>query len=66
MTYDVTREQRVEAYFDLPARNLAEALVKAEDRVNNLRARVCKLNALEAAGVDGWEGYEVAMESLDG
>ena len=66
MSDNPTREQRVEAYFDLSARSLAEALVKTEDRIDNLRLRVRKLNALEAAGVDNWEGYDAAVESIDG
>lgn len=61
-----TREGRIESHCHESARWLAESLVKAEDRIENLRARVRKLNALEAAGVDNWEGYDGAMESLDG
>lgn len=35
------------------------------DRFRELTDAEAKLNALESAGVDNWEGYDDAMESLD-
>lgn len=32
----------------------------------NLQADAAMLNALDIAGVDNWEGYEYALESLHG
>ncbi len=37
-----------------------------QDIINALEDRVAKLDALEAAGVDNWEGYDDAMEILNG
>lgn len=37
----------------------------AEVEVEWLRADSAKLNALEAAGVDSWDGYSYAMEILN-
>ena len=37
----------------------------SKDEYNNLIADRDKLRALEAAGVDNWEGYDIAMEMLD-
>ena len=33
---------------------------------SDLKDRLAKLEALEAAGVDNWEGYDIAMEMIDG
>lgn len=35
------------------------------DELNALKASKEKLDALEACGVDNWEGYDIAMENLD-
>lgn len=37
-----------------------------QDDLESLREDRAKLNALEAAGVDNWEGYDHAMEILRG
>lgn len=34
------------------------------EQFNMLKLNVRKLRALEAAGVDNWEGYDIAMDSL--
>jgi hypothetical protein len=40
---------------------LEKELIKRKDEVNELRQVELKLQALEAAGVDNWEGYDEAM-----
>lgn len=32
--------------------------------INEAEKKIRTLNALEAAGVDNWDGYDIAMESL--
>lgn len=39
-------------------------VVISEDEYNELKKDSEKLNALECAGVDNWEGYEIAMSYL--
>lgn len=36
----------------------------SDPEYRTLRRRLDKLDALEAAGVDNWEGYDTAMELL--
>ena len=36
----------------------------SEERIEELLEFERKLDALEAAGVDNWEGYDIAMEAL--
>lgn len=36
-----------------------------QEEYNKLIKRIMLLNALEAAGVDNWEGYEDAIEKLN-
>lgn len=47
---------------DVPA--LLAEVKKRDDRINELEEDVRTLRALEAAGVDNWTGYELAMEQL--
>jgi hypothetical protein len=35
-----------------------------QEQYNMLMLNVSKLHALEAAGVDNWEGYDIAMDTL--
>ena len=37
----------------------------SKQRLDKLKADEAKLYALEAAGVDNWDGYSYAMEILD-
>ena len=46
--------------------NKGDKLVQiSSSRLEELRRNERKLHALEAAGVDSWEGYEDAMEVLN-
>lgn len=47
---------------------LAEAHRAAEmrQRISGLEKKAAVLGALRSAGVDNWEGYDVAMEGLHG
>ena len=42
--------------------DLLTALEKEWEKVEKMEADVKKLRALEAAGVDNWEGYEMALD----
>jgi hypothetical protein len=42
----------------------AETIARLSERIEVLEKRNAILIALENAGVDNWEGYEMAMESL--
>ncbi|KKK87181.1 hypothetical protein LCGC14_2755790 [marine sediment metagenome] len=44
---------------------LQKQLAVSRDENNHLKEREQLLNALEAAGVDNWEGYDVAMDILN-
>ena len=51
---------------------MANVLDELQEKYNELRERVEELEddvkflrALEAAGVDSWEGYEVAQEMME-
>lgn len=44
--------------------DLLAALEKAWDELEELRGDAKFLNALMIAGVDNWDGYEIAQESL--
>lgn len=52
-----------ERYKELIAKE--ETLAKLKSEIKRLDKREMKLDALEAAGVDNWCGYEDAMEILD-
>ncbi len=41
-----------------------EECKKKDQEIERLKEREAELNALEAAGVDNWEGYDSAMEML--
>lgn len=41
----------------VPFGDLIDRLIEAEARIEAMRPKVRKLNELEAAGVDNWEGY---------
>lgn len=43
-----------------------EMMTISKDEYEALLERDKKLRALEGAGVDNWEGYDYAMELLDG
>ena len=36
-----------------------------QERLDDLEAKERWLNALEAAGVDNWEGYSIAYDYID-
>lgn len=38
--------------------------IEARHEDNEVKARLAKLDALEAHGVDNWEGYDEAMRSV--
>lgn len=60
-----SREVRIDRYYqDESHASLAEWLVDLEDHVAVLEERDRELTALEAAGVDNWEGYGEAMRSV--
>lgn len=40
------------------------AIQNLTNRLNTLETRINKLDALEAYGVDNWEGYDEAMRSI--
>ena len=40
------------------------AIQNLTHRLNTLKTRIDKLDALEAYGVDNWEGYDEAMRSI--
>lgn len=42
-----------------------EKFTELEDRIKELEADSRKLAALEAMGVDNWEGYEIALEEME-
>jgi hypothetical protein len=42
----------------------AAVITKLRDKNTKLISRLKKLHALEAAGVDNWEGYDYAMQEL--
>lgn len=42
-----------------------ELVTITRDEYNKLQADSVKLDALEAAGVDNWDGYEIAMDMLN-
>ncbi len=37
----------------------------SEEEYESLKRDAATLAALEGAGVDNWDGYDIAMESLD-
>lgn len=41
------------------------AIQNLKNKLNKAGARLTKLEALEAYGVDNWEGYDEAMRSID-
>lgn len=60
-----SRDRRIGVYYHEGAQALAERVVGLEDECAKLRARSAELAALEAAGVDNWDGYSEAMASLE-
>ena len=53
--------------WDRKCQALNEALskvAKLKKRIEELEEREQKLDALEVAGVDNWEGYDIAMDIL--
>ncbi|MEM2159330.1 MAG: hypothetical protein QXN55_00035 [Candidatus Nitrosotenuis sp.] len=44
---------------------MANTITIATDEYERLQEAEKKLSALEAAGVDNWEGYDYAMEILE-
>ena len=59
------RQARIDEYYQGEhAAQLAEWLVDLEDQVAVLQERDRELTALEAAGVDNWEGYGNAIRSV--
>ena len=55
--------------WDRKCQELNEALSKVAElkkRIVELEEFERKLDALEAAGVDNWEGYDIAMDILSG
>lgn len=66
----MTRDERIEAYACLSnVEELAEKLVVLEDEVKKLRTELGNAqafqDALEAAGIDNWEGYSEAWARYD-
>lgn len=45
---------------------LEDVIKQAVEYDKKRQARIDKLQALEAAGVDSWEGYDIAMRELYG
>jgi len=45
--------------------NFSDTEARLRERIAVLEKRNAILIALENAGVDNWEGYEMAMESLE-
>lgn len=45
--------------------NLRAEIVILEERIEELEERDRLLSALEAGGVDNWEGYEPSMEDFN-
>ncbi len=48
----------------LGERMLSEQIEQQADLINELGADSAFLNALESAGVNNWEGYEVAYDTI--
>lgn len=42
-----------------------DRISRLKEEIRQLEKRVELLNALEAAGVDNWEGYDEALEILE-
>lgn len=61
--YKIAEEQTDEAYKGV-LNAAADALSHLRRRLNRETKRAQKLDALEAAGVDNWEGYSEAMKIL--
>ena len=63
------RDERIEEYYHHGTRELAEWVVDLEDEVKKLKAGLESAEnfqaALEAAGVDNWEGYGEAWARFD-
>lgn len=57
---EVSFKSNLESGFE-PVNNMVSI---SEDEYEELKSAKDKLEALEAAGVDNWEGYSYAMESF--
>jgi hypothetical protein len=62
----MNRDERIENYYQQSAWDLAERIVDLEDRLDEQRERAAFLYALEAVGVDNWEGYSTARQLHEG
>jgi len=61
-----SRDERIEEYYHCGTRELAEWVVDLEDKVKELQDSADLLYALEAVGVDNWEGYSDAWRIVEG
>ncbi|MCZ7413063.1 hypothetical protein [Streptomyces sp. WMMC897] len=59
------QQQTPTAPQDMTREELEAEVTELRDRVASMRRDVDLLAALEAAGVDGWDGYDEAREALD-
>ena len=69
----MNRDERIESYYNWPAWDLAERIVDLEDENKELKKLqelyqddINWLRALEAAGVDNWDGYDTANQIYKG
>ena len=64
-----SRDERIENYYQQSAWDLAERIVDLEDEVKKLKDELGNAqafhDALEAAGIDNWEGYAEAWTRFD-
>jgi hypothetical protein len=58
------RNCKVDAWQELPPEDHTAWNRVAELALGETEERLAKLSALEAGGVDNWDGYDWAMESL--
>jgi hypothetical protein len=62
----MNRDERIESYYQQSAWDLAERIVELEDDLEKAEDDSRFLSALEAVGVDNWEGYETACQIYNG
>jgi hypothetical protein len=62
----VNREDRIRDLWRYGTDELVQTVIELEEKVTELKERDDFLNALEAVGVDNWEGYSTAWQIYEG
>ena len=57
--------RRIDTYTDLPVIAGNSIVMITKEEYDDLKNDSIVLAALRAAGVDNWEGYEIALEELE-